>query len=72
MKKHIRWYTGTTTYVDINTGEEITKHKAKTEYTKLKTDEYYTYNYNQTIGFKHYTIRCGPKSQLSLKFGDDK
>lgn len=60
----ITW-SSNTKYVDIDTGEEITKHQSK-EYLKLKKDKYVKLNKNKTSGHIEYTIKCRKHPQGKL------
>lgn len=58
--------------VDIDTGEEITKHKAKTYYIKLSTDKHARFtNVSKTQGLIEYTVKYRRKPQLELPFNNE-
>lgn len=64
-KRPIMW-THTTIYVDIHTGEQITKYIAKTQYKIIKHDEHITLNKNATRGHIERTNECQRNPQLNL------
>lgn len=69
MKNGYTIWKSKTIYVDIDTGEQITKHNAKTYYKKIKTDKHGKYtNFNKTAGLIEYTIQCRHKKQGELPF----
>lgn len=59
----ITW-TSKTVYVDMDTGEQITKHNALNNYIIIKTDKHAKLNANKTAGRIEYTRRC--KKDLKL------
>lgn len=61
----IKWTT-TVEYYDQQTGEQLTKNNANTNYYVVKTDKKTEFNNNKTIG--HVTIykTCALKPQLKL------
>lgn len=61
----VKW-TSYIKYVDLQTGEEITKQNAQTNYIKIKTKKHATLNATQTHGTVEYTIECRRKPQLNL------
>lgn len=55
-----RWITWTTRnrYVDIHTGEELTKHQVKLNYITLTKTKRHEVNYNRTRGIVEITNEC--------------
>lgn len=68
-KNGIRW-TAITNYVDIDTGQVLTKKIAtdKNKYIKIKTEKYGTVNNVKTRGTIEYTVECRKQPQQKLPF----
>lgn len=54
-RKGVPTWTSETTYIDIDTGEMITKHKYNKEYYHIKTEIETIINKNKSHGHKKYT-----------------
>lgn len=68
MKWPVIW-TSKSIHVDIDTGEEITKHNAKTNYSKIKTIKHAKFNNeSKTKGSIEYTILYRNRKQQELPF----
>lgn len=68
MKWPVKW-TSKTIHVDIDTGEQITKHNAKTNYTKIKTIKHATFsNESKTRGIIEWTTLYRNRKQGELPF----
>lgn len=65
MNPIIRWI-HTTKYVDITTGEEITKSNASRNYIIIKNKKYVTFNQSKTIGTVEHTKECQRDPQGKL------
>lgn len=63
----IHW-SSSSKWVDVETGEEITKHNAITNYIKLKTSKHVKLNENKTKGHIEYTNECRRNPQSKLSF----
>lgn len=61
----IRWKSKTI-YVDMATGEQITKRNAEKNYSIIKTLKNVTLNYLKTAGNIEYTKQCRSRQQLEL------
>lgn len=53
-------------YVDIDTGEEITKHNAATNYIKIKLSKHVQINEIKTKGTIYYIHECRKQPQGKL------
>lgn len=53
-------------HVDIDTGEELTKHNAERNYIKIATDKHTIINQNKTHGTITYTIKWQRSKQQRL------
>lgn len=62
----IKWNSNTK-YVDIETGEAITKYQfGRNNYIIIKTEKHVTFNTNKTIGYIEYTKQCRRNPQGKL------
>lgn len=59
-----------TKYVDIDTGEEITKHNFKTNYYHISTKKHGTLNANKSKGTIEYTIIGRQKPKQTTLFDE--
>jgi hypothetical protein len=58
-------------YVDVTTGEVISKAKYEREYRKIKSIKHkieYNEQHGQIYGTTRYTIECCIREQLEIKF----
>lgn len=62
-KSTLKWY-GMSEYVDVHTGEIISKAEYEREYIKIKTNK--KYEVNETYGIIRYTIECERNRQTKL------
>lgn len=63
----IKW-SSVTTYVDIETGEEMTKYKTELKnYITIKTIKKITFSKNKTQGYIEYTKQVKRNPQLKLE-----
>lgn len=53
-------------YVDLDTGEEITKWNAEKDYLHVGTDKHVKFNYNKTCGYITFTKKYCKNPQLKL------
>lgn len=64
----VKW-TSKTNYVDIDTGEQLTRYNAKTNYKTIQTHKHAKFtNATKTQGFIEYTKLCRHKRQGQLPF----
>lgn len=61
----IRW-TSETIYVDIDTGEQLTKNQVRLEYTIIITKSEWSLNPIKTHGKRTYIRQCRKRQQLTL------
>lgn len=61
----IRW-TSNTLYVDIETGEQLTKNEVRLKYTIINTTSDWTLNKIKTHGKKTYIKQCTKSQQGRL------
>ena len=64
-KHGIRWISKSR-YVDIDTGEELTKHNAETNYIYIGSDKHTELSRNETFGFITWTKKYCKNTQLKL------
>lgn len=62
----MKTWTSRTIYVDIETGEIITKEEAKKNYNVVKTTKVSKLNPNKTHGTTEFTRQCRKKQQGKL------
>lgn len=66
QRRKIMWKSHTK-FVDKQTGEEISRWNAETNYIIIKTSKHVTFNYNKTKAMVEYTTEC----QKDLKLFQD-